>query len=299
MVWLPRFACPSCKTPLDGCTPDRASVCARCGERFEPRGGVFQFLAAAHVQAAAAFASQYRTVRARDGSWPVRPQDYLQLPSVPSDHPRLAEWQIRRVSYARLQRCVRRRRLRIVDIGAGCGWLSHRLTALGHRVAAVDRLDDEIDGLGACRHYPASFAAVRADFNALPFAPGQFDLAVFNASLHYSPDPAATLAEAVSVLVPEGTVAVMDSPMFVDAEDGRRMVAEQLLRFEEEAGIAAPTCPGVGFLTFDSLASIAADLGLAWHYVPSRGSLLWRLRRQVGGIRRRRAPAAFGMWMAQ
>ena len=298
-MWLPRFACPTCKTPLDDWTPDRALGCAPCGERFDTRGGVFQFMAAAHVQAAAAFARQYRTVRARDGSWPVRPQDYRRLPYVPSDHPRLAEWRIRRVSYAHLERYVRRDRLRIVDIGAGCGWLSHRLTALGHRVAAVDRLDDEIDGLGACRHYPASFAAVCADFDALPFAPGQFDLAVFNASLHYSPDPAATLAEAVSVLAPEGTVAVMDSPMFVDAEDGRRMVADQLRRFEAEAGIAAPTCPGVGFLTFDALASMAADLGLAWHYVPSRGSLLWRLRRQVAGIRLRRAPAAFGMWVAR
>jgi hypothetical protein len=76
------------------------------------------------------------------------------------------------------------------------------------------------------------------------------------------------------------------------------MVADQLLRFAE-AGISAPASPGVGFLTFDALASMAADLGLAWHYVPSRGSLLWRLRRRVAGIRLNRAPAAFGIWVAQ
>jgi SAM-dependent methyltransferase len=288
---------------MDDTTAAVALLCTCCGERFEQRGGIYQFLTAANVGAAQAFANQYRTVRARDGSWPVRPQDYRMLPCVPSEHPQAAEWRIRRASYAHLQRellpDVWRDTLRIVDIGAGCGWLSHRLTALGHRVSAVDRLDDEVDGLGACRHYPVSFAAVHADFDALPFAPAQFDLAVFNASLHYSPDPAATLAEALSVLVPGGTVAVMDSPMFVHADAGRCMVADQLRRFEAEAGIEAPTRTGVGFLTFEALASIASDLGLEWHFVPSRGSMLWRLRRQVAGIRLRRAPAAFGLWMAR
>jgi SAM-dependent methyltransferase len=288
---------------MDDLPADAALLCAGCGERFERRGDVRHFLAAARVQAAEAFATQYRTVRARDGSWPLRPQDYRMLPCVPSQHAQAAEWRIRRASYAHLQRLllpdVWQDTLRIADIGAGCGWLSHRLTALGHQVAAVDRLDDDVDGLGACRHYPVSFAAVRADFNALPFPPAQFDLAVFNASLHYSPDPAATLTEALRVLVPGGTVAVMDSPMFADPDDGRRMVADQQRRFAAEAGIAAPTCAGVGFLTYEGLASIAKNLGLNWHYVPSRGSMLWRLRRQIGGIRLRRAPAAFGMWMAR
>ncbi len=84
--------------------------------------------------------------------------------------------------------------MRVLDLGAGSGWLSHRLATLGYRVVAVDRLDDEADGLGACRHYPIAFPAVQADFDALPFEPHQFDLVVFDGSLHYSPNPAATLA---------------------------------------------------------------------------------------------------------
>jgi SAM-dependent methyltransferase len=287
---------------MDDAAVKAAWCCGVCGERFERRGDVFQLLSAPGIQAAHRFTTQYRRVRAQDGSWPVRPQDYRMLPCVPAQHPQAVEWRIRRVSYAHLQRDllpdVWRDTWRIVDIGAGCGWLSHRLTALGHRVAAVDRLDDEVDGLAACRHYPVSFAAVRADFDALPFAPAQFDLAVFNASLHYSPDPAATLAEAQRALAPGGAVAVIDSPMFAHADDGRRMVADQLRRFAD-AGIAAPSCAGVGFLTFEGLASMAATLDLAWQFVPSRGSMLWRLRRRISGMRLRRAPAAFGLWMAR
>jgi SAM-dependent methyltransferase len=301
-VWLPRFVCPMCSTPLGEGSDAAALSCHHCGQRFDRRGEVFQFLAPSQIEAASDFAAQYRTVRARDGSWPVRPQDYRLLPWVPSQHPRADEWRIRSASYVHLQRYllpeVRQDTLRIVDVGAGCGWLSHRLTAFGHQVVAVDRLEDEVDGLGACQHYPVSFALVRADFNALPFAPAQFDLAIFNASLHYSPDTAATLREALRVLAPGGTVAVMDSPMFVDTDDGRRMVADELRRFETEADIAAPTCSGVGFLTFGALASTAAELNVEWHYLPSRGSLRWRLKRRLAGIRLRRAPAAFGLWMA-
>ena len=115
--------------------------------------------------------------------------------------------------------------LHVLDLGAGSGWLSHRLTALGHRVVAVDAIDDEVDGLGACRHYAGDFAAVQADFDALPFAPAQFDLVVFNGSLHYAADTGATLERAHRVLAPGGALVVMDSPMFRADGDGRRWSA--------------------------------------------------------------------------
>ena len=106
------------------------------------------------------------------------------------------EWRVRRETYHHLLGHVLAAGplpLHVLDLGAGSGWLSHRLTALGHRAVAVDALDDEVDGLGAARHYPTAFASVQADFDALPFAPGQFDLVVFNGSLHYAADTAATL----------------------------------------------------------------------------------------------------------
>src|SRR6267378_6158682 len=44
-------------------------------------------------------------------------------------------------------------RLRILDLGAGNGWLSNRLAQRGHSVTAIDLSDDPFDGLGAGRHY--------------------------------------------------------------------------------------------------------------------------------------------------
>ena len=72
--------------------------------------------------------------------------------------------------------------------GAGNGWMSYRLAQRGHRPVAVDIFTDGLDGLArgaALRH---EFPCVEAEFDRLPFADAQFDLAVFNSSLHYSTD---------------------------------------------------------------------------------------------------------------
>lgn len=253
--------------------------------------------------AAEPFLRQYRVVRAREGYRATTPEYYRMLPCVLRDDPHADQWRLRRESYAHLQRHalpgVWCGPVRALDLGAGCGWLSHRLAASGHRVVALDRLDDEADGLGACRHYPVSFAAVQADFDALPFAPFQFDLVVFDGALHYSPDPAATLAEAKRMLASGGVLAVMDSPMFTRECDGQAMVAQQRGHFESEYGLTDVVRPGIGFLTLASLNDAAASLGLRPRFFESRGPLGWRLRRQLASLRLRRAPAAFGVWVAQ
>jgi SAM-dependent methyltransferase len=218
-------------------------------------------------------------------------------------HPQESEWRVRRDSYETLRRRAVASgitaRSRAADLGSGNGWLSHRLTALGCEVVAVDRLDDTADGLGACRHYAAPVVCAQADFDALPLASASIDLVVLNGSLHYSPDPAATLAEARRVLAPSGLLAVMDSPMFGDPEDGEAMVGAQLDRFHRDYGLEKVVRPGVGFLTFDGLRQATAALGLRGRFFPSRGTWRWRLRRQVSRLRLKRAPAAFGVWVAQ
>lgn len=300
--WLPAFACPECReaTTRDGAD---AVLCGRCGSRFEQRGGVYRFLSARRAEAAAAFARQYRLVREREGYRVESPDYYRALPSVDRRCPRAAEWRVRRESCEQLSRRVLsgvdRGPLRVLDLGAGNGWLSHRLAAAGHRVVAVDRLDDEADGLGACRHYGVRFAAVQADFDALPFEPEQFDVAVYDGSLHYSSDPGATLEEARRVLAPDGALVVMDSPMFFRERDGHAMVVDQLGQLASEHGLRDVVRPGIGFLTFAALELAAARLGMHARFFRSRGPLMWRARRHLAWLRLGRAPAAFGVWVAQ
>jgi SAM-dependent methyltransferase len=286
---------------MNGGNGSSAYVC-RCGASFGSANGVYRFLSKSRADAAEPFERQYRVVRQRDGYRSTSGDYYRMLPSVSADHPHAREWRIRRESFTSL----RRRAFtgpggprRVLDLGAGCGWLSSRLAADGHYAVAVDRLDDDTDGLGACQHYRSAVVAVQADFDALPFEPSQFDVVVFDGSLHYAIEPAATLAEAGRMLRPGGALAVMDSPMFEEADHGEAMVSDQLRRLEMQHGFDRALRPGAGFLTFDGLTEAARALGLRGRFFPSRGPLAWRLGREAARLKLGRAPAAFGVWIAR
>jgi SAM-dependent methyltransferase len=302
-MWTPCFACPECGAALDDERDTERRACPCCRQHYERKGGVWRFLTRARAERLSPFLQQYCMVRDRDGhrrEWQA--EHYRTLPSVDRNHPHATEWLIRRETFHHLLHFVlasSSQPMHILDVGAGTGWLSHRLASLGQRVVAVDVLDDEADGLGACRASTVPFVVVQADFDALPFVPRQFDLVVFNGSLHYAPDPAATLSRARRMLSDEGVLVVMDSPMFRCDRDGDAMIGETDERFRVELGIADVVRPGAGYLTFTSLAAITESLNLQPRFVPTRGPLPWRLRRRLARLRLRRAPAAFGLWMAR
>ena len=300
-VWLPAFACPECGAEMAAAGETRV-VCVSCQRAFTQREGVWRFLTPARGAQLERFVRQYRAVRQQEGHRAAEADYYRRLPSVRRGDPHAGNWQIRRETYHHLLGHVLAAGslpLHVLDLGAGSGWLSHRLASLGHRPVAVDAIDDEVDGLGAARHYPTPFAAVQADFDAPPFAPGQFDLVVFNGSLHYAPDTAATLERAHRMLAPGGTLVVMDSPMFSADRDGSAMVRDALRRFALDCGVADAVQQGIGYLTFAMLGAIAERLQLRPQFVPSRGPLGWRLRRHLARFRLRRSPAAFGLWVAR
>ena len=295
-MWTPVFSCPDCAVMLE------AATCARCGHTFDEREGIWRCLTPRRSAGLQPFLEQYRAVRAHDGHRSASPEYYRNLPSVAGDDPCATEWQIRRETYGNLLRHVLAaapQSMRVLDLGAGSGWLSHRLADLGHRVVAVDVLDDEADGLGAARQYAGTFALVQADFARLPFTPGQFDLVVFNASLHYARNAREALMHANTMLAEGGLLAVMDSPMFRADRDGRRMTATFRDRVRSSYSIDQVVQPGAGYMTFDALDRAAASLDRAPRFVPSRGPFRWRTRRHFARLRLHRAPASFGLWVAR
>jgi SAM-dependent methyltransferase len=185
------------------------------------------------------------------------------------------------------------RALDILDLGAGCGWLSYRLALRGHAVIAIDLMDDPLDGLGASRHYANAFTAALAEYDHLPLPSREADVVVFNASLHYSTDFAKTLSEALRVLREEGTLVILDSPMYVDPTSGQRMVQERQARFLATYGFASDALPSEHFVTPARLAELADELNVVWEiHTPA---LDWRttLGRTISGLRARREPARF------
>lgn len=294
------FACPRCAAALPHFS-DGGVTCPECVSRYEYRDGIYRFMLPERLAEIQPFLQQYRAVREADGYRRRDSAYYRSLPQVNSDDPQVQVWRVRSQSFAHMLRRVLPKRdrpsLAVLDVGAGNCWLSHKLSALGHRCAAVDWLDDAEDGLGAHVHYPAQFVRAQADFDRLPLAAGQFDLVIFNASLHYSADARASLRHARRMLANGGQIVVCDSPMFDRAEDGEQMVREKHAAFHTHYGLGQVVSEGAGFLTFGELESTARDLGLEAEFTPSNRGWRQRLMELWRAARGRRAAAQFGVWV--
>jgi SAM-dependent methyltransferase len=257
---------------------------------------------ASTAMALAQFVREYRTVRRAEGWGSLDPAYYRALPYRDLTGQFIGIWRIRARSYdtflARVLQPLEQRAstaLSVVDVGAGSGWLAYRLAWRGHRVIAVDVLDDPLDGLRATQHYPASAQPrpVLADFDQLPLPAACLDLAIFNASLHYSTDYCRTLAEALRVLVPGGTLVILDSPMYSSPSSGARMVQEREARFVARYGFASNALSCENFLTPKRLSEVADRLGIRWQSHAPRLDLRTSLSRTANGLRARREPTRF------
>jgi SAM-dependent methyltransferase len=268
------FACPICREALEARSRDLS--CPRCRRYFTCSSGIWRLLPEQRAQQYRQFLREYRTVR-EDQGWGRPDAAYFRgLPDVARDDPQWDIWRRRRRSYAVLvSRVIEpmsdrlQTPLRILDLGAGNCWLSHRLSLLGHRAAAVDISDDSLDGLGAHTWYGSppeiSFTPVQAEFDRLPFGSASAEVVLFNGSFHYSPDCAVTLREALSTLVSEGVVVILDSPVYHDAASGEAMVRERRSDFERRYGFRSSSIGAEQFLTWSRLAELAHLAGVHWH----------------------------------
>jgi SAM-dependent methyltransferase len=96
---------------------------------------------------------------------------------------------------------------RILDIGCGPGTLAKRLTEDGASVTGVDPGEA---ALGKAREAVPAARFEAASAEALPFPDAHFDGAVMFNALHHVPDPAAALREAARIVVPGGTLVVVE-----------------------------------------------------------------------------------------
>jgi len=251
------------------------------------------------------FRSDYGAHRAAEGRG-HEGADLLSLPYLASG-PLARQWAVRARTFDTFVRTVVRpagRSLDILDLGAGNGWLSHRLAIEGHRCRAIDIRDDSIDGLGAAGPLldQAHFDCLVAGFEDVPLPNQSADLAVFNASLHYATDLGAALAEATRLVRQGGTIAILDSPFYAREADGAAMVAEKHTAAAQRFGDRAESLlglPFIEFLTVERLAEASAPLGLVWHRIRVRYPLWYQMRPFEALVRRRRTPSRFDLWTAR
>jgi SAM-dependent methyltransferase len=275
-------------------------TCPRDGLEFWNVDGIWRFLLPESEAHYARFIADYEAVRRAEGRGSTSSDYYRALPFRDLSRRHTTDWRIRARSYnllvknvlTRLQNPLERS-LKILDLGAGNGWLSNRLAAQGDRVIAVDLLVNEQDGLGAWKHYEHSFTAVQAEFNHLPVMDRFADAVIFNASLHYSENYAETLREALRVLSPQGAIVIMDSPVYRRPASGEQMVREREAQFKEKYGFASDNLQSENFLTYARLNELAHELNLRWQRLTPFYGVRWMFRPLVAALLRRRDPARF------
>ena len=262
------FICPRCNAQLERKAPDRFT-CPKDGLEFWNVDGIWRFLLPESEAHYARFIADYEAIRRAEGRGGLSEKYYRALPFKDLSGRFKADWRIRARSYNLLVKNVLtrlqdplERALKILDLGAGNGWLSNRLASQGDRVIAVDLLLNEEDGLGAWKHFENNFTPVQAEFNHLPIMDGFADAVIFNASFHYSENYAETLREALRVLSRGGLIVIIDSPVYRRVSSGEQMVMEREAQFEEKYGFASNNLESENFLTYASLDELANVQGL-------------------------------------
>jgi SAM-dependent methyltransferase len=246
------------------------------------------------------FLEEYRHIRYAEGRGSEDPNYYRALPYADLSGANSAAWAMRARTYAYFEKKIlpefekrAERPLDILDLGAGNGWMSYRLTLRGHRACALDIFNDARDGLAAAKHYSEWFPVIEAEFDHLPFSGSSFDLAIYNSSLHYSVDYSATLKEAKRCLRRGGRILILDSPIYRRNEHGRQMVEERHASFLSRYGFRSDAVPCIEFLDEPTVRALANELNIDWTIHRPWYGWRWHLRPLEARIHRRRPPSRF------
>lgn len=254
----------------------------------------------AHASARQRFLEDYRHIRHSEGRGSDESAYYRALPYADLSGRNSSMWAMRAKTYEyfarrilpEIERSVRRP-LNILDLGAGNCWMSYRLSQRKHAPVALDFFNDERDGLRAARHYQPAFPVVEADFDDLPFGEATFDLAIYNSSLHYSTDYVRTLTEVRRCLRHDGTLVVLDSPVYMNKEHGERMVQERHAEFERRYGFRSDALPSIEYLDRATLAKLSRNLTLRWQIHRPWYGWRWHIRPYKARLRNLRPPSRF------
>jgi len=309
-LWL---RCQRCAGRLDfpiggSDTESGMRECPRCKWVMESVDGIWRAICPGRVREIDASSSAYEAVREAEGRWSHNAEFYRNLPWRDTTGRFKEQWKIRAASFEffvgrLLPLCSKMSgsdRLRVLDLGAGNCWMSYRLALYGHDPVAVDIGAGQKDGLGSAIFYDTGaggmFPRFQAEMDWLPFADGQFDLAIYNASFHYARDYNAAVTEALRVLRPNGAILIVDSPGYPSEAEGEAMKREKKAEFQRRFGADSEGMGGQEYLTPQRLASLER-MGLTWRsYSPWYG-WRWAMRPVIARLKGRRRPSQFHIYM--
>jgi ubiquinone/menaquinone biosynthesis C-methylase UbiE len=314
-IWGVALVCPRCGGHFDHIAQAASASeywgrCSGCFFVLRTENGIWKTLPSDREAYLQRFIEEYQVVRAAEGRGSEHAEYYLALPYRDVSGRNESQWAIRARTFQYINdkllpvmESSHPLGMKVLDLGSGNAWLSYRLALRGHQPVAVDLLTNDQDGLGAAKcyreHIPKLFPRFQAELDHLPFVGRQFDLAIFNASLHYSEDYEQTLREAIRCLLPGGKVIVADTAWYSGEQSGRQMLAERRQAFVSQYGFASDGMKSLEYLTDQRLRPLEKRLGLRWQIHSPFYGLRWAMRPFVAKFRGRREPSRFRIYVAE
>jgi len=291
--------CPRCKANLQGLE------CPFCGLAMRTRRGIVHALPPDRASYFARFVSDYERIRKAEGRGSASDEFYLNLPFEDISGVNQEHWKVRARTFEHLINRVfgggGAGGKKVLDLGAGNGWLSYRLSLAGFKPVAVDLLTNDFDGLGAATHFekraPGLFPRFQAELACLPFQDDQFHVAIFNASFHYAEDFSRSLGEALRCVKPSGLVVIADTPWYSGDEGGQAMLAERRETFLRRYGTASDSIKCLEYLTNHRLRALSEQFSIDWQILRPSYGWRWGLRPLVAKLRGRREPSRFRIYI--
>ena len=136
--------------------------------------------------------------------------------------------------------------LTVGDLGCGTGQLTETVAPYVRRVIAVDGSTEMLDAARTRLAHLRNVEIRKGELESLPIKDGELDAALLSLVLHYSPDPARTLAEVARVCRPGAKVLVVDMLPHHHEEYQQQMghvwlgfSEKQIVKFLTAAGFAS------------------------------------------------------------
>jgi ubiquinone/menaquinone biosynthesis C-methylase UbiE len=167
-------------------------------------------------------------------------EELLNLPEIAETHPHHAEWQMRKESAQRLVNYLQKKQrpLKILEVGCGNGWLSHRVSAVPQsKVIGADINFSEIQQAANTFQHVPNLHFIYSSIDADTFEEKQFDVIVFAASIQYFPSLPRIINETLKLLRPNGEIHILDSHFYSQSE--LNAARQRSLLYFEAAGFPA------------------------------------------------------------
>lgn len=302
--------CPRCGGRLEASSSPHRADCCLCQFQLREQDGILLALPPERQRHFAQFVNDYERIRAAEGRGSDSAEYYLALPYEDLSGKNRPQWKIRARTFQYLARHILPQvehsagaNPRVLDIGAGNGWLSYRLALKGFRPVAVDLLVNDHDGLRAIKHYrghlQTTIPCIQAESIHLPLASGQFDAVIFNASFHYAESYVRTVEEAMRCLKGGGMLIVADSPWYKKHSSGEQMLVDRRAAFLRRFGTPSDSIASQEFLTDRRLSELEQTFHIRWtRHTPFYG-VSWSLRPLIASLRGRREPSRFRIYTAR